>query len=67
MRTTIDEIAREAGVSTATVDRVLNNRASVGARTKASVLQVAHRLGYFEGRENEFDFSQGILSLGRTR
>lgn len=61
MRTTIDEIAREAGVSTATVDRVLNNRASVGARTKASVLQVAHRLGYFEGRENEFDFSQGIL------
>ena len=61
MRTTIDEIARAAEVSTATVDRVLNKRAGVGARTKASVLQVAQRLGYFEGRESEFDLSQHLL------
>jgi LacI family transcriptional regulator len=49
LRTTIDEIAREAGVSTATVDRVLNKRSGVGARTKAAVLSVAQKLGYFEG------------------
>ncbi len=53
MRTTIEKIASEAGVSTATVDRVLNERLGVGARSKALVLSVAHRLGYFEGRETE--------------
>ena len=53
MRTTIGEIALEAGVSTATVDRVLNQRAGVGTRTKASVLSVAQRLGYFEGGDDE--------------
>ena len=57
MRTTIGEIAREAGVSAATVDRVLNKREGVGARTKNSVLMVAQRLGYFEGRENDFNLS----------
>lgn len=49
MRTTIEKIAREAGVSSSTVDRVLNRRAGVGARTKASVLSVARKLGYLEG------------------
>lgn len=61
MRTTIEEIARMAEVSTATVDRVLNMRAGVGARTKASVLQAAQSLGYFAGRENEFNFFQQAL------
>ena len=64
MRTTIEEIARMAEVSTATVDRVLNKRVGVGARTKASVLQVAQRLGYFEGRETEFSqFQQALPKL----
>ena len=53
MRTTIGEIAQESGVSTATVDRVLNKRLGVGARTKALVLSVARRLGYFEGSTDE--------------
>ena len=46
MKTTIVSIAREAGVSTATVDRVLNNRAGVRERTRDRVLSVAERLGY---------------------
>lgn len=46
MKTTIVSIAREAGVSTATVDRVLNNRAGVRERTRNRVMTVAVRLGY---------------------
>ncbi|SEL30991.1 LacI family DNA-binding transcriptional regulator [Pacificibacter marinus] len=47
MKTTASEIAREAGVSSATVDRVLNNRDGVRPRTREIVMQVAARLGYF--------------------
>ncbi|WP_309085509.1 LacI family DNA-binding transcriptional regulator [Chelativorans sp.] len=46
MRSTLQDIAREAGVSSATVDRVLNNRAGVRHRTKEVVLETARRLGY---------------------
>lgn len=47
MRTTISEIAARAGVSTATVDRVLNGRDGVRDRTREIVMQVAQTLGYF--------------------
>lgn len=47
MRTTVSQIAREAGVSPATVDRVLNDRDGVRPRTREIVLQVARNLGYF--------------------
>ena len=45
-RATIAKIARAAGVSTATVDRTLNNRAGVKARTRNRVLDAAIGLGY---------------------
>jgi LacI family transcriptional regulator len=45
-RATIAEIARASGVSTATVDRTLNNRPGVKARTRNQVLDAAVRLGY---------------------
>ncbi|MFV0411282.1 MAG: LacI family DNA-binding transcriptional regulator [Paracoccus sp. (in: a-proteobacteria)] len=47
MRTTISEIAARAGVSTATVDRVLNDRGGVKGRTNEIVRRVAQELGYF--------------------
>ncbi|OZI43834.1 LacI family DNA-binding transcriptional regulator [Bordetella genomosp. 5] len=47
MRPTISLIAREAGVSTATVDRVLNDRDGVRGKTRDRVLVIANRLGYF--------------------
>jgi LacI family transcriptional regulator len=40
------DVAREAGVSLATVDRVLNARGIVHDRTRRDVLQVAGQLGY---------------------
>jgi LacI family transcriptional regulator len=46
MRATITDIAREAGVSTATVDRVLNDRSGVRTRTRDRVLSAARQVGY---------------------
>lgn len=46
MRPTLIDIARQAGVSSATVDRVLNNRAGVRSRTREVVVETARRLGY---------------------
>ena len=48
MRSTVTDIAREAGVSSATVDRVLNNRNGVRERTREIVLETARRLGYID-------------------
>jgi LacI family transcriptional regulator len=46
LRSTLIDVAREAGVSPATVDRVLNQRAGVRERTREIVLETAMRLGY---------------------
>ncbi|AKJ67216.1 LacI family transcription regulator [Pandoraea thiooxydans] len=45
-RARIPDIAQSAGVSTATVDRVLNGRGGVRAQTAQRVMQVAAQLGY---------------------
>jgi LacI family transcriptional regulator len=45
-RTSLHDVAREAGVSLATVDRVLHGRAGVRPRTVAHVQAVVDRLGY---------------------
>lgn len=42
----VRDIASEAGVSTATVSRVLNNDPSVAEKTRDKVLAVANQLGY---------------------
>lgn len=46
MRKTIIDIAQAANVSKATVDRVLNDRPNVGAKTRQRVLEAAAGLGY---------------------
>lgn len=45
-RTRVNDVAREAGVSTATVDRVLHGRAGVRAVTVERVVRAAAALGY---------------------
>ncbi|MEO1238467.1 MAG: LacI family DNA-binding transcriptional regulator [Pseudomonadota bacterium] len=45
-RPTISDLARAAGVSTATVDRVLNGRGMVRADTAAKVLRAAEDIGF---------------------
>jgi len=44
---TIRDVAKKAGVSSATVSRVLNQSDTVTARTKEHVLQVIQEMGYF--------------------
>ena len=45
-RATIDDVAREAGVSTATVSRALRNHPYVAESTKRKVLSAVERLQY---------------------
>lgn len=46
MTSTINDIAREAGVSIATVSKVINNKAHVSPDTRKKVLQVMEKLHY---------------------
>ncbi len=45
-RVTISQVAREAGVSTQTISRVLNNRPDVSEETRQRVQEIIARLGY---------------------
>jgi LacI family transcriptional regulator len=45
-RITISEVAREAGVSTMTVSRVLNGRGEITQETRARVQAIIEKLGY---------------------
>ena len=46
LRPTLSDLVRETGLSSATVDRVINNRQGVHPRTRDRVLTTAKRLGY---------------------
>ena len=46
MPVTIDDVAREAGVSHTTVSRALNNKGELSPETRARILAVAERLNY---------------------
>ena len=48
MALTIRDVAKAAGVSTATVSNVLNKTGKVGPRTNRVVLMTVKRLGYFQ-------------------
>ena len=60
MRPTVIDIAREAGVSLATVDRVLNARPGVREKTILAVNDAIARLGYVR------DLAAANLARGRT-
>lgn len=49
---TLAEIAREAGVSTPTVSKVLNGRADVAAATRERVEELLHQYGYQRRRSS---------------
>ena len=45
-RSTVADVAREAGVSVSTVDRALNGRMTVREETLRKIADAAHKLGY---------------------
>jgi LacI family transcriptional regulator len=63
VRSTLIDIAREAGVSAATVDRVLNNRAGVRNRTREIVIETAQRLGYISTGSSAQTGSDAVIGL----
>jgi LacI family transcriptional regulator len=60
LRPTVNDIAREAGVSLATVDRVLNARAGVREKTIHAVNEAIAKLGYVR------DLAAANLARGRS-
>lgn len=60
MAVTIYDIAREAGVSYATVSRALNNHPEVNKHTQKTVRRIAKKLGY------RSSFSGKTLAAGKT-
>jgi LacI family transcriptional regulator len=61
MPSTLEEIAKHAGVSRSTVSRVMNDHPSVDDETRARVLSVAERLNY------QPNIAARSLAAGRTR
>lgn len=61
MNITIEDVARTAGVSTATVSRALRGLPHVSAATRASITRIALDLGYVPSK------SASNLATGRTR
>jgi LacI family transcriptional regulator len=59
MKPTVHDIASHAGVSLATVDRVLNRRPGVSARTREKVEHAVHALGFVR------DVAAANLAKGR--
>src|SRR5713226_8609432 len=64
MRLTIHDVAKAAGVSTATVSNVLNKTGKVGRRTHLLVLSTVRRLGYFPNVHARHLASRDSRTLG---
>lgn len=61
MKITIQDIAREAGVSKGTVSKVLNKRGGIGKATRKRILAIVEQRGYSP------DFSARALAYSKTR
>ena len=63
-RTTIKDVAREAGVSISTVSNALNNVGVISEKTRAHVLEVAERLHYIPNSSGQNLRSQERRAIG---
>jgi DNA-binding LacI/PurR family transcriptional regulator len=68
-RVTIKQVAQEAGVSTQTVSRVLNNRPDVASDTRQQILDIIDRLGYHPSALarsliRQRSFTLGVVTAG---
>jgi LacI family transcriptional regulator len=61
-RVTIEDIAREAGVSRQTVTRAMNGMPRISEKTRARVLEISERLGYRPSR-----FASNLARTSKTK
>lgn len=61
--TTIRDVARVAGVSPATVSRVVNGQPGYSAQTRERVRRVARELGYLPGQDSVASNSTAMIGL----
>lgn len=62
-RAALRDVAERAGVSIATVSRVLNGRPDVAAATRAAVLRHVRELGYVSNRVARASWETGLIGL----
>lgn len=63
-RITIEDVAREAGVSRQTVSRAINNRADISSDTLNRVLEMVDKLGYRPSRMAQGLVTQHTYTVG---
>lgn len=63
-RVTIDDVAREAGVSRQTVSRAINHKRDISAETRERVLSVVQRLGFRPNRVAQSMITQRTYTIG---
>jgi len=63
-RHTVEDVAREAGVSLMTVSRAMNGRPGVGEQTRRRILDIAERMGYRPSRVARGLASRRASALG---
>lgn len=63
-RVTIDDVAREAGVSRQTVSRAINEKGEISAETRERVLTAIQKLGYRPNRLAQSMITQRTYTLG---
>ncbi len=61
-RVTIEDIAREAGVSRQTVTRAMNGMPRISEKTRARILEISERLGYRPSR-----FASNLARTSKTQ
>lgn len=63
-RVTIDDVAREAGVSRQTVSRAINHKRDISPETRARVLHVVQQLGFRPNRVAQSMITQRTYTIG---
>ncbi len=63
-RVTIEDVAREAGVSRQTVSRAINDKGDISEETRERVLTVVQRLGYRPNRVAQSMITQRTYTIG---
>ncbi len=61
---TIEDVAREAGVSRQTVSRAINNKGEISPKTKAKVLSAIQKLGYTPNLQARSMVTQRTSTIG---